>query len=249
MTGRYVNKQGERLSQLGGRVGGFAEYTVVSENNLVKIPDEIPFDRAAPLACGVITGFGAVVNHAQVKPFSSVVVVGTGGVGLNSVQAARLSGAYPIIAIDILDNKLEAAKDFGATHTINSRKESDPIKKVWELTSGRGADYVFIAVGGVDLVRQGFMMSGFRGMTVIIGHHGDDTLTGWQPTDLFSRFLTGGGLMNARIRLDIPRLLDYYLAGRLKLDELITGHYPLEGINEAIESMLQGKEVRPVIMF
>jgi S-(hydroxymethyl)glutathione dehydrogenase/alcohol dehydrogenase len=246
--GRYLNKNGERLTQFGGGMAGFVEYTIVSENRLVKIPDNMPFDRAAPLACGVMTGYGAVVNLAQVKPRSSVVVVGTGGVGLSAIQGARLSGAYPIIAVDVLDNKLEMAKAFGATHTVNSKKEKHPINEVWEIASGRGADYVFICVGGVDVLRQGFLMSGMGGMTVVIGHHGNDTLSAFEPTDLFGRFLTGGG-GNARIRLDIPRLIEYYMTGQLKLDEYITGHYPLERINEAIESMLKGEELRPVIMF
>jgi S-(hydroxymethyl)glutathione dehydrogenase / alcohol dehydrogenase len=245
-VGRYLNKNGERLTQFGGGVAGFVEYTIVSENRLVKIPDNMPFDRAAPLACGVMTGYGAVVNLAQVKPRSSVVVVGTGGVGLSAIQGARLSGAYPIIAVDVLDNKLEMARLFGATHTLNSKKEKDPVNAVWQMASGRGADYVFIGVGGVDVLRQGFLMSGMGGMTVIIGHHGEETLSAFEPTDLFGRFLTGGG-GNARIRIDIPHLIEYYLTGQLKLDEYITGHYPLERINEAIASMLSGDELRPVI--
>jgi len=247
--GRYFNRQGKRLIQFAAGVAGFVEYTVVSENRLVKIPDEMPFDKAAPLACGVITGYGAVVNLAQVKPLSSVVVVGCGGVGLNAIQGARLSGAYPIIGVDVLDNKLEVARAFGATHTINTNKVKEPIEAAWKITSGRGADYVFVAVGGVDILRQAFMMSGFRGMTVIIGHEGEETLSAFQPTDLFGpRFLTGGG-GNSRIRVDIPRLIDFYMVGRLKLDELITGHYPLERINEAIESHLRGEALRNVIMF
>jgi S-(hydroxymethyl)glutathione dehydrogenase / alcohol dehydrogenase len=246
--GRYFNKDGERLTQFGGGMAGFVEYTVVSENRLVKIPDNMPFDRAAPLACGMMTGYGAVVNLAQVKPRSSVVVVGTGGVGLSAIQGARLSGAYPIIAVDILDNKLEMARLMGATHTVNSRKDKDPINTVWQMASGRGADYVFICVGGVDVLRQAYTMTGMGGMCVIIGHHGSDTLSAFEPTDLFGRFLTGGG-GNARIRVDIPNLIEYYLTGQLKLDEYITGHYPLEKINEAIDNMLKGEGIRNVIMF
>src|SRR4030043_200670 len=119
----------------------------------------MPLDRAALLACGVTSGFGAGGNRAQVKPYSSVVVMGTGGVGMNALQGAAFSGAYPVIAVDILDNKLEMARTFGATHTINSAKEKDPIEAVRKLTSGRGADYVFITVGNIQALRQGFMMS------------------------------------------------------------------------------------------
>jgi len=247
-VGRYLNKDGERLTQFGGGVAGFVEYTIVNENRLVKIPDNMPFDKAAPLACGVMTGYGAVVNLAKVQPRSSVCVVGTGGVGLSAIQGARLSGAYPIIAVDILDNKLDQARQFGATHTINSRKEKDPVNAVWQIAGGRGADYVFVGVGGMDVLRQSFLMSGPGSMTVIIGHHGDDTLSAFEPTDLFGRILTGGG-GNSRTRLDIPNLIEYYLTGQLKLDEYITGYYPLEKINEAVESMLSGQGIRPIITF
>ncbi|MBN1190495.1 MAG: alcohol dehydrogenase catalytic domain-containing protein [Dehalococcoidales bacterium] len=247
-VGRYLNKDGERLTQFGGQTAGFVEQVIVHEDRLVKIPDNMPFDKAAPLACGVMTGYGAVVNLAQVKPRSSVCVVGTGGVGLSAIQGARLSGAYPIIAVDILDNKLEMARRFGATHTVNSKMEKDPINAVWQIAGGRGADYVFVCVGGMDVLRQAFIMSGPGSWTVIIGHHGNDTLSAFEPTDLFGRILTGGG-GNARIRYDIPDLIEYYMTGQLKLDEYITGHYPLEKINEAIEDMLSGQGLRPVIMF
>jgi len=247
-VGRYLNKEGKRMTQFGGGVAGFTEYTIVHENRLVKIPDNMPFDRAAPLACGVMTGYGAVMNLAKVQPRSSVCVVGTGGVGLSAIQGARLSGAYPIIAVDILDNKLEYARKFGATHTVNSKDDKDAINTVWNMAGGRGADYVFVCVGGMDVLRQAFMMSGPGSMTVIIGHHGSDTLSEFEPTDVFGRILTGGG-GNARIRFDIPNLIKYYQTGQLNLDEYITGHYPLEKINEAIADMLSGQGLRPVIMF
>jgi len=250
--GRYTNSRGQRLYQCGGpSVAGFVEYTVTGERHLVKVPENMPLDRAALLACGVLTGFGAVVYRAEVKPFSSVIVMGTGGVGLNSIQAARLSGAYPIIAADILDSKLETARSFGATHTINIKKEEDPVEKAYDLTSGRGADYVFITVGGMDALRQGFMMSGFRGMTVIVGHSGDETLSVFEPTDFISgeRMLAGAGMQSGRFALVIPHLVKLYQDGQLKLDELITNRYPLERINEALESSEGGEALRNVIMF
>jgi S-(hydroxymethyl)glutathione dehydrogenase / alcohol dehydrogenase len=152
--GKYINKNGTRITQLEGYLGGFAEYTTIPEVYVVKIPDDTPVDRASLVACGVISGFGAVVNRAKVQPNKSVVVVGTGGVGLNAIQGAAFAGAYPIIAVDILDSKLETAKAFGATHVMNTRTESDPIKKAWEITYGRGADYVIISVAGVEGVRS-----------------------------------------------------------------------------------------------
>ncbi len=250
--GRYTNSRGQRLYQFGGpSIAGFVEYTVTGEKHLVKVPEDMPLDRAALLACGVMTGFGAVVHRAQVKPFSSVIVMGTGGVGLNAVQAARLSGASPIIAVDVLDTKLEAARSFGATHTINVKKEKDPVEKAYDLTSGRGADYVFITVGGMGPLRQGFMMSGYRGMTVIIGHAGDETLTDFEPTDFIGgeRMLTGAGMQSGVFVLDIPHFVQLYQDGQLKLDELISNRYPLEQINEAIASSESGEALRNVIMF
>jgi S-(hydroxymethyl)glutathione dehydrogenase/alcohol dehydrogenase len=199
----------------------------------------------------VITGFCSVTNAAQVKPFSSVVVMGAGGVGLNSIQGAALSGAYPVIAADVLDSKLEAARQFGATHTINIRKDSDPVKSVYNMTSQRGADYVFVTVGGKAALRQGFMMSGFRGVTVIIGHSGEDTLSDFEPTDFIGgqRMIMGSGAMAARVLVDIPRIISLYREGRFRLDELVTGRYPLEKINEAIESTEKGEALRNVIVF
>jgi S-(hydroxymethyl)glutathione dehydrogenase / alcohol dehydrogenase len=249
--GRYVDKKGRRLTQMGGTVAGFCEYTVVAQNRLVKIPADMPMPQASLLACGVITGFCSVTNAAQVKPMTSVVVMGAGGVGLNSIQGAVLSGAYPVIAVDILDSKLEAAKQFGATHTVNSAKETDPVQKVYELTSGRGANYVFVTVGGKVPLRQGFRMSGFRGLTVIIGHSGEDTLSDFEPTDFIGgqRMIMGSGAMAARSMLDIPYLIHLYQQKRFKLDELVSHLYPLEKINEAIEETEKGGALRNVIVF
>ena len=165
----HTNRRGQRLGTLAGPVGGFAEYTTVSQLVATRIPKEMPLDRAALLACGVSTGFGAVINRARVRAMDSVVVIGTGGVGVNSIQAARYAGASPVIAVDILESKLATAIKFGATRTINLKEEKDPVKKVFELTAGRGADFAFVTVGNVEAVRQGFSMCGPRGMTVVIG--------------------------------------------------------------------------------
>ena len=251
--GRYVNKQGKRLTQMSGRMAAFAEYTTVPEKTLVKIHEDIPIDRAALLACGVISGFGAVMHHAQVPPLSSTVVVGCGGVGLNVIQTLKIVGAYPIIAVDILDSKLEMARAFGATHTVNSKKENNPIEAVYKLTSGRGAQYVFVVVAGTDILRQAFLMSAYHGMTVILGHGFREYLSDFQPADFVGseRILTGCAMGGTRFntRVDIPKIIELYQAGIYKLDELITGHYALEQINEAIESVEKGKALRNVILF
>jgi S-(hydroxymethyl)glutathione dehydrogenase/alcohol dehydrogenase len=245
----FRNKQGKSLLQM-TRIGSFAEYTIIDESQVVKIPEGMRMDSAALLACGVITGFGAVVNRAKVEVLSSCVIIGTGGVGLNSVQGAAISGAYPVIAVDISDSKLEAAKTFGATHTVNSAKD-DAIKAVKELTEGRGADYVFITVGSVAAIREGFSMLGPRGMTVIVGlPNMKDTMT-FSPLEFImdERVLTGSYMGTTQFKTDIPKLIALYKAGILKLDELITKHYKLEQINEAIESVEKGEALRNIIMF
>ena len=250
LPGPYFNNKGERLILLPGAFSGFQEYSIVPEECLIKIPKEMPMDRAAVLSCAVISGFGAVLNKAQVKPFSSVVVMGVGGVGLNAIQGAVFVGAHPVIAVDTLDNKLESARVFGATHTLNVKKEVDPIEAVREITYGRGADYVFITVAGIEPKRQGFLMSARNGMTVFIGHGTEEYMSDWDAVELVSgKILTGCGMGATTIRVDIPRLVELYLAGRLKLDELITGRYSLNQINEAIASVERGEALRNVIIF
>jgi S-(hydroxymethyl)glutathione dehydrogenase/alcohol dehydrogenase len=247
----HRNKNGQPLAAMAGPVAGLAEYTVVSERQLAVIPGDLPMDRAALLSCGVLTGYGAVFNRAQVQPLTSVVVVGTGGVGLNAIQAAALAGARPIIAVDILDSKLEMARKFGATHTVNAAKVDDPIKAVQQLTSGRGADYAFITVGSAAAVRQGFFMSAPRAMTVIIGLVPARESVCFSTFDLIGgeRVLTGCGGGSARLSIDIPRLVELYRSGHLILDDLITGHYPLREVNTAIASTARGQALRNVIMF
>jgi Zn-dependent alcohol dehydrogenase len=245
---RMHDKKGRDLLQP-FRIGSFAEYNIVHKSQLVKIPDEIPLDSAALLACGVITGFGAVVNRAKVEPMQSCVIIGVGGVGLNSVQAARISGAYPVIAVDVADSKLKAARAFGATHTVNATK-GDPVKEVQALTDG-GADFAFITVGSVAAIAQGLFMCGPRGMTVIVGlPQFKDTLQ--VPPFIFikdERVLTGSYMGSTRYQTEIPKLVALYKAGILKLDELITARFPLEDINHAIELVEKGKALRNVIMF
>lgn len=250
MRPKTKNKKGEYLALMAGPVGGFAEYTTVPQELVTKVPRDMPLDKACLIACGVTSGFGAVVNRARVPAMSSVAVIGTGGVGLNSIQGAAFSGAYPIIAVDILDSKLETAKTFGATHTVNLKKEKDPVKAVMGMTSGRGADYVFVTVGKVEAIRQGFLMSGVMGMTVIVGLAQGD-LASFTPFDFIftEKILTASGGGSIRSSVDIPFLVSLYQAGKLKLDELISGHYPLSRINEAVESLKKGDALRNIITF
>jgi S-(hydroxymethyl)glutathione dehydrogenase/alcohol dehydrogenase len=245
---RMHDKKGRDLFQP-FRIGSFAEYNIVHHSQLVKIPDDMPLDRAALLACGFITGFGAVVNRAKVEPMQSCVIIGVGGVGLSAVQGAAISGAYPIIAVDIVANKLESAKAFGATHTVNAA-QGDAVKEVQALTDG-GADYVFVTVGNIAAINQGLFMSAPRGMTVIVGLPSSGDMLQIPPFIFIKdeRVLTGSYMGTTQYQTEIPRLVALYKAGILKLDELITGRYPLEDINKAIELVEQGKALRNVIMF
>jgi len=245
---RLRNKRGQTLIQGGRKVAGFAEYTIVDESQIVHIPNDFPMDKASLLACGVITGLGAVVNRAQVRPLSSVVVIGAGGVGLNSVQGAAISGAYPVIVIDVSDYKLEAARVFGATHTVRG-DDKNASYIVRQLTHGRGADFVFVTVGNAAAIEQGFSMSSPRGMTVVVGippSGSTITVPAYFPGE---RVLTSSSMGTTRLKIDVPLLIDIYKAGKLKLDELITNRYPLEQINEAIESTERGEALRNVIIF
>ena len=243
------NKKGQIFPQ-GVGVNGFAEYSNVEEGTILKLPDDMPLDRAALLTCGFLTGFGVVVNRAQVKPLSSVVVMGIGGVGINAIQGAVFAGAYPIIAVDTLDNKLTIARKFGATYSVNANQK-DAIDAVIELTGGIGADYVFVTVGSAAAIRQGFSMLAPRGMEVNMGlAPAGETVTLVPMEFTFSeKMLTGCMMGSTRFLIDVPRYVALYKAGIIKLDELITGRYPLEKINEAIESVEKGEAIRNVIIF
>jgi Zn-dependent alcohol dehydrogenase len=217
---------------------------------VVKLPQTMPLVTAAGLGCAVITGVGAVVNTARVKAGSNVVVLGLGGVGINAIQAAALVGARRVIAVDLLDNKLAFAKQFGATHTINARSEN-AVEAIKELTKGRGADYVFVTVGSPRAVADSLNMVRKRGTIVLIGLIGDDGTVPLPVSKVvLNEFRVLGSFMgSSRISEDIPQIVDLYQQGRLKLDELVTAKYPIEQINDAIESMERGEAIRNLIVF
>jgi len=234
----------------GLRTGAFAEEVVVEAAQAVAIRKDVPLDAASLLACGVITGAGAVMNTAAVEAGSSVVVIGTGGVGLNAVQGAAISGAREIVAIDIADEKLAAATAFGATRTVNSLRE-DAAEAVADATNGRRADYVFVTVGAKAAIEQGLGLMRRGGTTVIVGMPAAGVTTEFDPVGLADdgQRIVGSKMGAARIQIDIPNLLTLYGQGRLKLDELITGRYALEEINDAIDSARRGDALRNVVVF
>jgi S-(hydroxymethyl)glutathione dehydrogenase/alcohol dehydrogenase len=246
---RLRNRRGERLQQ-GIRTAAFAEYAIVDQSQVVQVPADMPLDRAALLACGVITGLGAVVNTARVGPGQSVVVIGAGGVGLNAIQGAVLVGAHPIVAVDRLDTKLAAARTFGATHAINAAQQ-DLRAAVANLTAGRGTDYVFVTVGSPTAVAQALTMIRPGGTVVIVGIPQEGATAALSIGDMVwnEQRVIGSRMGSTRLSVDVPRLVDLYRHGRLKLDELITARYPLEQINEAISAMETGEVLRNVIVF
>jgi len=247
-SSRLHNAHGVSLRH-GLRTASFAEEVVVDASQLVALPPDLPMDVAALLACGVITGAGAVLNTAEVKAGSSVVVIGAGGVGLNSIQGARIAGAYPIVAVDLLDAKLETARKFGATHGINPEKD-DPVKFVRSLTAGRGADYVFVTVGNAKASEQAFAMLRSRGLQVIVGIPAAGSTAAFPVLGLVQeRMVTGSTMGSTRLQRDVPALINLYRSKQLLLDELITERFPLDGINEAIARTAAGTAIRNVIEF
>jgi len=250
IRGTLTNQKGEDVIQK-ARVGGFAEYVLVHESQLVKIADGLSMDVACLLGCGVTTGFGAVVNRAKVPPMSSVAVIGVGGVGLNSVQGAVICGANPIIAVDIVGSKLTRAKEFGATHAVDA-KAADPVTAVKGLTAGRGVDYVFVTVGSSAALGQAFAMLAKRGTAVMVGLPPAADPPVSLPAGEFAlteKTVTGGFMGSICLQVDIPGIIALYKVGRYKLDELIAGRYPFEHINEALQSSAAGEVLRNVIMF
>lgn len=247
-TSRFT-LDGKEIKHFNG-VSTFSAYSVIPERSVLKIPTDLPLDRAALLGCAVITGVGAVFNCAKVRPGSSVLVIGTGGVGLNVVQGAALAGAERIIAVDLLDRKLDFARQFGATHTVNA-SSGDPVAAVRDLTGGRGVDYAFEVIGLPKTVRQAYDCLAKRGLAVVVGV---TPFTAEVSVPVMSlvfeeRVLTGSIYGSARPRHDIPMLIDLYRAKKLKLDELLTRSYPFKEINEAYAALERGEVARSVVIF
>ena len=230
-------------------VASFAEYSVIPQESAIPIDKEIPLDKAALIGCSVTTGVCAATNTAQVRPGSSVVVFGAGGIGLNVIQGARIAGAERIIAVDLIDSKLEMARGFGATHTINA-KGVDPIPEIQDLTEGMGADYAFEAIGTRTTYEQAVAATRSRGVTVWVGAPPNEPLS-FDAGNVFwgEKTVKGSLYGSARPRYDMPRLLGLYRAGVLKLDELVTRTYQLEQVNQAFDAMLNGEVARGLIRF
>ncbi|MGH9171592.1 MAG: zinc-binding dehydrogenase [Acidimicrobiales bacterium] len=234
----------------GMRTAGFAEQVTVHSSQVVEVPADVPLESASLLACGVLTGVGAVTNTAALEPGSTAIVLGVGGVGLNCVQGASLAGAGAVVAVDVAARKLEVAASFGASHTVDASVD-DVRESVLQLTSGRGADYVFVAAGLSSLVEDGVGMLRRGGTLVIVGLPPSGATVALDPLAIAdgSLRILGSKMGDSVPQRDIPKLVDLYRSGRLKLDELISGRYELERINEAIASSKRGEQLRPVVVF
>ena len=228
----------------------FANFTVLPEIALAKVRQDAPFDKICYIGCGVTTGVGAVVFDAKVEPGSNVVVFGLGGIGLNVIQGAKMVGANKIIGIDINESKVDVAKAFGMTDFINPKKTDDLIEAISDLTNG-GADYSFECIGNVDTMRQALECchKGW-GESIIIGVAGAGKEISTRPFQLVTgRVWRGTAFGGARGRTDVPKIVDWYMDGKLNIDDLITHKMPLEDINKAFDLMHAGESIRSVVEY
>lgn len=241
--------QGGPLQQ-GLSTGAFAEKVVVHHSQIAAIPDTIPMDAACLLSCGVITGIGAVVNTAQVRAGQNVVVIGAGGVGLNAIQGARIAGAARIVAVDVTQDKLDTARAFGATDGVLA-SDPKPWKTVRQLTAGRGADAVLVTVGAIPAYQDAPRYLATGGRMVMVGMPHSGQRTEYEPVVIAAtgQALVGSLMGDTVLARDIPWMVDLYQQGRLKLDELVSGRWPLEQINAAIADTKSGAARRNVIVF
>ena len=231
----------------------FSNYTVVPEIALAKIRKDAPFDKVCYIGCGVTTGIGAVINTAKVEPGANVVIFGLGGIGLNVVQGARIAGADKIIGVDLNPAREALARKFGMTHFVNPKdlaKKDDLVPHLVELTGG-GADYSFECIGNVDVMRQALECChrGW-GVSVIIGVAGSGQEIKTRPFQLVTgRTWKGTAFGGARGRTDVPKIVDWYMEGKINIDDLITHVMPIEQINTAFDLMHEGTSIRSVVTF
>lgn len=237
----------EVVGQFAG-IGSFAEQMLVHENATVQVPTELPLEIAALLGCGVTTGLGAVFNSAQVKPGQTVAVIGCGGIGLNTVQGAHLAGAARVIAIDISDDKLRLARDFGATDVVHS-SVVDPVEAVLELTNG-GVQHAFEAIGHSATISQAFRMLGRGGTATVIGVPKAGASVEFPAAGLLhERRIQGSFMGGTSFRAAVPAYAQLYLQGRLKLDELIGGRASLDDLDGIFTNFTSSPSARQVVVF
>jgi S-(hydroxymethyl)glutathione dehydrogenase/alcohol dehydrogenase len=248
-TSRF-SLNGQRLYHYMG-TSTFANYTVLPEISLAKIRNDAPFDKVCLIGCGVTTGLGAVVNTAKVEPGANVVVFGLGGVGLNVIQGARMVGANMIIGVDLNPAKRALAEKFGMTHFVNPQEiDGDLVSYLIDLTDG-GADYSFECIGNINVMRQALECchKGW-GVSVIIGVAGAGEEISTRPFQLVTgRVWKGSAFGGAKGRTDVPQIVDWYMNGKINIDDLVTQIMPIERINEAFDLMHKGLSIRSILTF
>jgi S-(hydroxymethyl)glutathione dehydrogenase / alcohol dehydrogenase len=247
-TKRFSTPDGE-LGQM-AFCGTFSNESIVPAISTVKIPDDVSLTSAALIGCGVLTGVGAAINTADIREGDSVVVIGCGGVGLNVIQGARIAGAGKIIAVDMFDSKLEMAKEFGATDLVNAG-EGDPVAAVQALTDGRGADVSFEVIGLGPTMEQAVNMARNGGEVVFVGVPRLDVFLNLHASFTFlytAKTLKGCWYGSANVDRDVPKLIELYQKGELKLDELVSREITVDDVNEAFEAMGTGEVARSVII-
>ena len=231
------------------QVSGYATHSVLPEESVIPIRKDAPLDVVCLVSCGVLAGAGPVFNRAKVPPGASVAVWGCGGVGLNTIQAARLVGAGKIIAVDVMTQKLAWAEEFGATHVVDASKE-DPVARVHAISGMGGVDYSFEVVGTQKTIEQALLATHRGGTCVVVGVSPAGTRISVDPSLLLQqRVLTGSSFGAGHQRTDVPMLIDLYMTGKYKLDELITRRVPLRELNEAFDLMVQGEVKRSVVVY
>jgi S-(hydroxymethyl)glutathione dehydrogenase/alcohol dehydrogenase len=229
-------------------LSSFAEMMLIHENACVSIRKDMPLDRAALIGCSVVTGYGAVTHTSGVRPGETVAVIGCGGIGLAAIQAAAIAGASRIIAVDMVGSKLNLAKHFGATDVVNP-KDGDPVQQVQNLTNG-GVHHAFEAVGLKQTAEQSFRMLARGGTANIIGMIPVGVHIELHGAEFLGEKRIQGSVMGSnRFPVDMPRLVDFYMAGKLKLDEMISQRVKLSQVNEALQELKSGELARSVIMF
>lgn len=242
-----LSQQDQALTQF-AQLGSFAEQMLVHEHAVVKIREDMPMDRAALIGCGVTTGVGAVIHTAAVEPGSTVAVIGCGGIGLSCINGAAIAGAARIIAVDMVDSKLELARKFGATDVVNG-SDGDAVQNVIEMTGG-GVHYAFEAIGLKVTAEQAFQMLRNGGTATVIGMIPPGDMVSLHGTDfLYEKKIQGSMMGSNRFRVDMPRFVDFYLQGRLHLDDLVSARIELSDINEGMAALETGEVARSVIMF
>jgi S-(hydroxymethyl)glutathione dehydrogenase/alcohol dehydrogenase len=249
--GEFVfEKDGIDIARMAG-VGSFAERTIVRATAAIKIPDDVPLDKACLVGCGVMTGVGAAINTAQVRPGETVAVFGCGGVGLNVIQGAVLCGAARVIAVDLMANKLEWARQFGATDTVNGKDVADVAEAIRSLTDGLGVDYAFEVIGAAAVITQAFLSVKRGGKAVVVGVPGFDQMA-MLPAAMLAleeKSVIGSLYGSANMRRDMPMLIELYMRKKLKIDELISRRITLDQVNSAFEAIEKGEVARSVIMY